>query len=67
VINKGFNQHNGMPMTGLPVSAQTLQIQGKRTEGQIGYVTIGKNQETNIIGNQVEPFKLQMLIKGFTG
>ena len=60
-VDEGLDQHDRMPVAGLPVGAQTIQRQPKRTGSQIGKRSVRQQQEAAIVDNQRQPSSALLL------
>jgi len=54
IVDKGLGKVYRMTICFLPVTAQTPQTQGQCLGGKTLYLNPGRDQETDIVGNQVE-------------
>ena len=58
-FHEGFRQHDGVPIDGLPVGREPVQVQGKNAGSQIGEGFSREDQKAGIIGDEVQALAAQ--------
>nr|WP_172437546.1 hypothetical protein [Acidithiobacillus marinus] len=58
-FHKGLSQHDGMPIDGLPVRREPVQVQRQNTGRQIREGFSGQDQKTGIVGDEMQALAAQ--------
>jgi len=61
LIDKGFEQIEGVAKIGGPVLAETFDIEGEELGGKMKDFNIGQNQESCILGDHMEIFFFDLI------
>ena len=58
-VDKCFDQKNGVAVEPLPILTESLQGKPQDSRCKIGQVKVWEDQESGVVGNEVEPLPLE--------